>query len=82
MTGKIENVDFLIIGAGIAGLSAGIKLQEYGNVVILVKRDFHDCNTYFAAGGIASSGMGFPVASAVAIGAKTPAHSPTRSGGS
>jgi L-aspartate oxidase len=52
----IERVDFLIIGAGIAGLSTAIELQKYGKVLVILKKDFDDCNTHFAAGGIASSG--------------------------
>ena len=49
-------MDFLIIGAGIAGLSAAITLQQYGRVLLLLKKDTEGCNTYYAAGGIASSG--------------------------
>jgi len=44
--------DFLIIGAGIAGLTSAIQLQKYGKVLILVKRTLPECNTYYAAGGI------------------------------
>ena len=44
--------DFLVIGAGIAGLRAAIQLQKYGHVLMLVKRDLPECNTYHAAGGI------------------------------
>ncbi len=44
--------DFLVIGAGIAGLRAAIQLRKYGKVVILVKRTLPECNTYYAAGGI------------------------------
>ena len=52
----IEKADFLIIGGGIAGLSAAIALQSYGKVLILVKLGLNDCNTFYAAGGIACSG--------------------------
>ncbi|WP_371802992.1 L-aspartate oxidase [Candidatus Lokiarchaeum ossiferum] len=52
----VEKTDYLIIGGGIAGLSAAISLQKYGNVLILMKRKHNDCNTYYAAGGIAGSG--------------------------
>jgi L-aspartate oxidase len=44
--------DFLIIGAGIAGLRAAIQLQKYGTVLMLVKRNLPECNTFQAAGGI------------------------------
>lgn len=47
-----EKVDFLIIGTGVAGLSAAIRLQKYGQVVMLTKNDLEDCNTDHAAGGI------------------------------
>ncbi len=52
----VEKTDYLIIGGGIAGLSAAITLQKYGKVRILMKRRYNDCNTYYAAGGIAGSG--------------------------
>jgi L-aspartate oxidase len=52
----IEKVDFLIIGAGIAGLTAAIQLQKYGKVLVLVKNELTDANTAWAAGGIACSG--------------------------
>jgi L-aspartate oxidase len=47
-----QKVDFLIIGAGVAGLSAAIKLQKYGKVLVLSKNSIEECNTYYAAGGI------------------------------
>jgi L-aspartate oxidase len=52
----VETVDFLIIGAGVAGLSAAIPLQEFGKVLVLMKKGVDDCNTYNAAGGVAASG--------------------------
>ncbi|MHA1583910.1 MAG: L-aspartate oxidase [Promethearchaeota archaeon] len=52
----IEKTDFLIIGAGVAGLSAAIELQKHGHVIVLIKTNLHDCNTFHAAGGIACSG--------------------------
>ncbi|MHA1720254.1 MAG: L-aspartate oxidase [Promethearchaeota archaeon] len=52
----IEKVDFLIIGAGISGLSTAIVLQQYGKVLLLLKKGYEDSNTFYAAGGIASSG--------------------------
>ncbi len=47
-----EKIDFLILGAGVAGLSTAIKLQKYGKILILAKNSIKECNTYFAAGGI------------------------------
>jgi L-aspartate oxidase len=53
----VETFDFIVIGAGIAGLSTAIQLQKYGGkTLVLLKRDFEDSSTHFAAGGIASSG--------------------------
>ena len=52
----VQHIDFLILGAGVSGLSAAISLQQYGKVLILTKKNRHECNTYYAAGGIACSG--------------------------
>jgi L-aspartate oxidase len=52
----IETVDFLIIGAGSSGLSTALQLQKYGKVMILVKKELTDCNSWLAAGGVAASG--------------------------
>jgi L-aspartate oxidase len=56
----IEKVDFLVIGSGIAGLSTAIQLQKYGKVLILAKKAIDECNTNWAAGGIAASGPWSP----------------------
>ena len=47
-----ENIDFLVIGAGVAGLSAAIRLQKYGKVLLLAKKSVYNCSTDKAAGGI------------------------------
>jgi len=47
-----EHVDFLILGAGVAGLSTAIQLQKYGKVLVLAKETIQNCNTQKAAGGI------------------------------
>jgi L-aspartate oxidase len=52
----IEHIDFLIIGGGIAGLTTAIRLQKYGQVLVLIKKSEEECNTAWAAGGIACSG--------------------------
>jgi L-aspartate oxidase len=46
--------DFLIVGAGIAGLSLALKIAQLGSVQIVAKREASDSNTNFAQGGIAS----------------------------
>jgi L-aspartate oxidase len=50
-----SKVDFLIVGAGIAGLRAAIELAAAGNVLVLAKRDVTESNTQFAQGGIAAA---------------------------
>ncbi len=46
--------DFLIIGSGIAGLSAALKLARHGSVIIATKKEKAESNTNYAQGGIAS----------------------------
>ena len=47
--------DFLVIGAGVAGLRAAIELVEAGSVIVLAKREITDSNTQWAQGGIAAA---------------------------
>jgi L-aspartate oxidase len=49
----MERVDFLVIGAGIAGLSAAIRLAEAGSVLVVTKEELAESNTAYAQGGIA-----------------------------
>jgi L-aspartate oxidase len=46
-------VDFLVIGAGIAGLSAAIRLSHAGSVLVVTKEELAESNTAYAQGGIA-----------------------------
>jgi L-aspartate oxidase len=46
--------DTLIIGAGVAGMRAGIAAAQGGQVIILVKDELTESNTYHAQGGIAA----------------------------
>ena len=48
-----EVTDFLVIGAGIAGLRAAIELAQAGRVVVLTKEQLGESNTQYAQGGIA-----------------------------
>jgi L-aspartate oxidase len=47
--------DFLVIGAGVAGLRAAIELAPAGRVVVLTKREVTDSATQYAQGGIAAA---------------------------
>jgi len=49
------DVDFIVIGGGIAGLNAAIRLSDLGRVLVVTKEKLADCNTQLAQGGIAAS---------------------------
>ena len=49
-----HEVDFLVIGSGIAGLSFALKVAEYGKVCVLTKGDASEGSTKYAQGGIAA----------------------------
>jgi len=49
----MERFDFLVIGAGIAGLSAAIRLAKTGTVLVVTKEELAESNTAYAQGGIA-----------------------------
>src|SRR5258706_3889385 len=46
--------DFLIIGSGLAGLWAALKLEKHGRVILITKRKIEDGATEYAQGGIAA----------------------------
>ncbi|MDR3735860.1 MAG: L-aspartate oxidase [Acidobacteriaceae bacterium] len=48
-----DAVDYLIIGAGIAGLRAAIALAATGRVLVITKEELAESNTAYAQGGIA-----------------------------
>jgi len=50
---KVE-VDYLVIGSGIAGLSFALKVAGHGNVAVITKREISETATFLAQGGIAS----------------------------
>ncbi|MBF0126798.1 MAG: FAD-dependent oxidoreductase, partial [Magnetococcales bacterium] len=46
--------DFLIIGAGVAGLDLALRLAGHGDVIIIAKEAAGESNSYYAQGGIAA----------------------------
>ncbi|MFA6170281.1 MAG: L-aspartate oxidase [Candidatus Margulisiibacteriota bacterium] len=55
MSDNLFSCDFLIIGGGIAGLSAALEASKYGRVVILTKGKIGESATEKAQGGIAAA---------------------------
>jgi L-aspartate oxidase len=47
--------DFIVVGAGIAGLRASVELAPAGRVLCLTKREVTESNTQYAQGGIAAA---------------------------
>lgn len=45
--------DFLVVGAGVAGLCAAIELAKAGRVLVVVKDSLHESSSEYAQGGIA-----------------------------
>ena len=45
--------DYLIIGSGLAGLTAALEAAKYGKVIVVTKASEDQCNTRHAQGGIA-----------------------------
>ena len=50
----VKKYDFLVIGAGIAGMSFALKVASRGKVAIVCKSGLEETNTFFAQGGVAS----------------------------
>ena len=48
-----RETDFIVVGAGVAGLRAAIELAEAGRVLVLAKRELSESATQYAQGGIA-----------------------------
>ena len=50
---RVLDCDYLVIGAGLAGLSAAMELAPHGQVILCTKRDLGESNSSHAQGGIA-----------------------------
>lgn len=48
-----EQFDFLIMGAGVAGLRAALEVAAHGTVLVVTKESVRESNTHYAQGGIA-----------------------------
>ncbi len=49
----MTQVDFLVMGAGVAGLRAAVELVNHGDVLVVTKESVAESNTHYAQGGIA-----------------------------
>lgn len=48
-----SQVDFVVLGAGVAGLRAAVDLARHGEVLVATKEAVGESNTHYAQGGIA-----------------------------
>src|SRR5258705_2151129 len=48
-----QETDFIVVGAGVAGLRAAIELAQTGRVLVLTKQEITESATQYAQGGIA-----------------------------
>ena len=48
-----SRVDYLVMGAGVAGLRAAVELARHGDVLVVTKEAVAESNTHYAQGGIA-----------------------------
>ncbi|MDO8881304.1 MAG: L-aspartate oxidase [Coriobacteriia bacterium] len=50
-----DRCDVLVVGSGIAGLTAALHASEFGTVTLVTKSEVTDANTWYAQGGIAGA---------------------------
>jgi L-aspartate oxidase len=55
MKGLPSETDFVVIGAGVAGLRAAIELASAGRVLVSAKKEVKDSTAQYAQGGIAAA---------------------------
>ena len=53
MMSMASGFDFVVMGAGIAGLRAAVELAREGEVLLVTKESLKESNTHYAQGGIA-----------------------------
>src|SRR5450432_2602323 len=53
-TGMALSTDFLVLGSGIAGLTFALRAAEFGQVLLVTKRECDDAATNWAQGGVAA----------------------------
>jgi len=53
MNAQVRSTDFLIIGAGVAGLRAALELCQHGHVTMVAKGGPQENNSFYAQGGVA-----------------------------
>src|SRR5579884_2662130 len=51
----MSHPDFLVIGAGVAGLRAAIELASAGTVLVMAKDSLQESSSEYAQGGIAAA---------------------------
>src|SRR3954454_22352952 len=51
----MKNPDFLVIGAGVAGMRAAIELAQAGQVLVIAKESLRESSSEYAQGGIAAA---------------------------
>jgi len=50
---KVSQFDFLVMGAGVAGMRAAIELAHHGEVLVVTKESLNESNTHDPLGGMA-----------------------------
>ena len=53
MNSTTKTYDFLVIGSGLAGLTAALELGKHGRVLVASKKNTSEGNSFYAQGGIA-----------------------------
>ncbi|MEE9368633.1 MAG: FAD-binding protein, partial [Pontiella sp.] len=53
MNNSTTSYDFIVIGSGLAGMTAALELSKQGRVLVASKVEATECNSFYAQGGIA-----------------------------